>query len=135
MTRPILHDPLWLAGKLGVWGLANAVTSDQLSNRSSLVDTGTDNSILPHHSAYPPSGSALAAWSRWPELSLQVGQACAACVEWPVSLGTFLLAPHQCPSIGVDFIRAHHLLMDPVNNRLMDTPTLQSFPTSSLQSN
>ena len=41
----------------------------------------------------------------------------------------FLLAAVQCPIIGVDFIRAHHLLVDPNNNRLVDTVTFRSFQT------
>ena len=31
----------------------------------------------------------------------------------------------QCPIIGVDFLRAHHLLVDPFNNRLLDLSTLR----------
>ena len=38
---------------------------------------------------------------------------------------TFLLATVQCPIIGVDFLRAHHLLVDPFNNRLLDLSTLR----------
>ena len=30
------------------------------------------------------------------------------CFQW-----TFLLAAIQCPIIGVDFLRTHHLLLDP----------------------
>ena len=46
------------------------------------------------------------------------------CFQW-----TFLLATIQCPIIGVDFIQAHHLLVDPSRNRLVDKLTLQSFKT------
>ena len=52
-----LRVPLWLAGKLGVRGLVNAIApgqlvyiTDQLSQRRFLVDTGAAYSILPHHS-------------------------------------------------------------------------------------
>ena len=38
---------------------------------------------------------------------------------------TFLLAAMQCPIIGIDFLRAHHLLVDPFNNRLLDLSTLR----------
>ena len=59
--------PLRLAGKLGLWGLVNAVApgqlvyvTDQLSNRRFLVDTGAAYSILPHQSSTLPSGPPLA---------------------------------------------------------------------------
>ena len=62
-----LRVPLWLAGKLGVRGLVNAVApgqliyvNDQLSNRRFLVDTGAAYSILPHHSSSQPTGPPLA---------------------------------------------------------------------------
>ena len=38
---------------------------------------------------------------------------------------TFLLAAVQCPIIGVDFLRAHQLLVDPFNNRLLDLSSLR----------
>ena len=59
--------PLWLAGKLGVRGLVNAIApgqlvyvNDQLSNRRFLVDTGAAYSILPHQSSGQPTGPPLA---------------------------------------------------------------------------
>ncbi len=62
-----LRVPLWLAGKLCVQGLVNAVApgqllyiTDQLSQRRFLVDTGTAYSILPHHSSGQPTGPPLA---------------------------------------------------------------------------
>jgi len=42
---------------------------------------------------------------------------------------TFLLADVQFPIIGVDFLRKHRLLVDPANNMLVDTASLQSFAT------
>ena len=38
---------------------------------------------------------------------------------------TFLLATVQCPIISVDFLRAHQLLVDPFNNRLLDLSSLR----------
>ena len=38
---------------------------------------------------------------------------------------TFLLAAVQCPIISVNFLWAHHLLVDPFNNRLLDLSTLR----------
>ena len=38
---------------------------------------------------------------------------------------TFLLAAVQCPIIGVDFLCAHQLLVDPFNSRLLDLLSLR----------
>ena len=43
----------------------------------------------------------------------------------------FLLVAVQFPIISVDFIRAHHLLVDPSNIRLVDKLTYQSVMTDS----
>ena len=125
--------PLRLAGKLGLWGLVNAVApgqlvyvTDQLSNRRFLVDTGAAYSILPHQSSTLPSGPPVAGPN---------GRPIACWGDKPVQLvlnnrrfqWTFLLAAVQCPIIGVDFIRAHHLLVDPFNNRLLDLSTFRSL--------
>ena len=126
-----LRVPLQLAGKLGVRGLVNAVApgqlvyvSDQLSNRRFLVDTGAAYSILPHHSSGQPTGPPLAGpdgcplacWGDKPVQLLLDGRR----FQW-----TFLLTAVQCPIIGINFLRAHHLLVDPFNNRLLDLSTLR----------
>ena len=128
-----LRVPLWLAGKLGVRGLVNAVApcqlvyiTDQLSQRRFLVDTGAAYSILPHHSSGQPTGPLLAG----PD-----GHPLACWGDKPVQLvldgchfqWTFLLAAVQCPIIGVDFLRAHQILVDPFNNRLLDLSSLRIF--------
>ena len=126
-----LRGPLRLAGEVGVQGLFNTVppgqlvyATDQLSNRRFLVDTGAAYSILPHHSSGQPTGPPLAGpdgrplacWGDKPVQLLLDGRR----FQW-----TFLLATVQCPIIGVDFLQAHHLLVDPFNNRLLDLSTLR----------
>ena len=129
--------PLRLAGKLGVRGLVNAVApgqlvyvTDQLSNRRFLVDTGAAFSILPHRSSTQPSGPALigpnglpiACWGDKPVQLVLDGRR----FQW-----TFLLAAVQFPIIGVDFIRAHQLLVDPSSNGLVDKLTYRFAKTGS----
>ena len=88
--------------------------SDQLSNRRFLVDTGAAYSIFRHHSSGQPTGTG-------PSLAGPDGPPLACWGDKPVQLlldgcrfqWTFLLAAVQCPIIGVDFLRAHHLLVDP----------------------
>ena len=126
-----------MAGKLGVRGLVNAVApgqlmhvTDQLTNRRFLVDTGAAFSILPHHSSVQPSGPHLigpngvpiACWGDKPVQLVLDGRR----YQW-----TFLLAAVQFPIIGIDFIRAHHLLVDPSSDRLVDKLTYQFVKTDS----
>ena len=126
-----------MAGKLGVRGLVNAVApgqlvyvTDQLSNRRFLVDTGAAFSILPHHSSVQPSGPSLigpnglpiACWGDKPVQLVLDG----CCFQW-----TFLLATIQFPIIGVNFIPAHHLLVDSSSNGLVDKLTYQFVKTDS----
>ena len=92
--------------------------TDQLSKRCFLVDTGAAFSILPHRSSTQPSGPALigpnghpiACWGDKPVQLVLDG--CS--FQW-----TFLLPAVQFPIIGVDFIRAHQLLVDPSSNGLV----------------
>ena len=129
--------PLQLAGKLGIRGLVNAVApgqlvyvTDQLSNRRFLVDTGAAFSILPHRSTMQPSGPALigpnglpiVCWGDKPIQLVLDGR----CFLW-----TFLLAAVQFPIIGVNFIQAHHLHVDPSSNGLVDKLTYQFAKTDS----
>ena len=126
-----------LAGKRGDRKLVNAVVpgqlvyiTDQLSNRHFQVDTGAAFSILPHNSITQPSG---------PPLSGPDGRPLACWGNKPVQLVldgchfqlNFLLVAVQYPIIGLDFIRAHHLLVDPSSNRLVDKLTYQSVRTGS----
>ena len=134
---PELCGRLRLAGKLGVRGLVNTVppgqlmhVTDQLSNRHFLVDTGAAFSILPHHSSVRPSGPRLigpdglpiACWGDKPVQLVLDGRR----YQW-----IFLLAAVQFPIIGIDFIRAHLLLVDPSSDRLVDKLMYQFVKTDS----
>ena len=119
--------PPQLVGKLGGPGRLNAVAAgqlihmlDQVSNRRFLVDTGASYSILPHVSSLPASG---------PKLYGPAGQPIPCWGERLVQLRfqdldfswKFLLANVAFPILGVDFLRAHKLLIDPVDNALLDS--------------
>ena len=131
VTRQQVRGPLQMAGKLGFRGLVNAVppcqlvyVMDQLSNKRFLVDTSAAFSILPHQSSGQPTG---------PHLAGPDGHPLACWGDKPVQLvldgcpfqWKFLLPAVQCPIIGVDFLRAHHLLVDPFNSRLLDLSSLR----------
>ena len=120
-----MRGPLHLVGKLGGPGRLNAVAAgqlihmlDQVSNRRFLVDTGASYSILPHVSSLPASG---------PKLYGPAGQPIPCWRERLVQLRfqdldfswKFLLANVAFPILGVDFLRAHKLLIDPVDNALL----------------
>jgi hypothetical protein len=93
---------------------------DQVSNRHFLVDTGASYSILPHVSSLPascpklygPAGQPLPCWGeRLVQLRFQDLD-----FSWK-----FLVANVAFPILGVDFLRAHKLLIDPVDNALLDS--------------
>jgi hypothetical protein len=122
-----MRGPLHLVGKLGGPGRLNAVAAGQLihmlnqvSNRRFLVDTGASYSILPHRSSLPASG---------PKLYGPAGQPIPCWGERLVQLRfqdldfswKFLLADVAFPILGVDFLRAHKLLIDPVGHALLDS--------------
>ena len=93
---------------------------DQVSNRRFLVDTGASYSILPHRSSLPASGPKLFGPAGqpipcWGERLLQL-RFQDLDFEWK-----FLLADVAFPILGVDFLRAHKLLIDPVDNALLDS--------------
>ncbi len=140
-----MRGPLHLVGKLSGPGRLNAVAAgqlihmlDQVSNRRFLVDTGASYSILPHRSSLPASGPKL------------YGPACQPITCWGERLvqlkfqdlnfsWNFLLADVAFPILGVDFLRAHKLLIDPVDNALLDSTgrrlagqLLRSRPTATV---
>jgi hypothetical protein len=111
---------------------------DQVSNRRFLVDTGASYSILPHRSSLPASG---------PTLYGPAGQSIPCWGERLVRLRfqdlnfnwKFLLADVAFPILGVDFLRAHKLLIDPVGHALLDSTgrrlagqLLRSQPTATV---
>jgi hypothetical protein len=103
---------------------------DQLTGRRFLVDTGASYSIVPHQSSSPPFGPSLTGPSGkgipcWGEQRMEMSFHGRRLV-W-----TFLLGDVQFAIIGVDFLRSHHLLVDPAANRLVDTSLLQAFETVS----
>jgi transposase InsO family protein len=117
---------LQLAGKLGRPGRLNAVVpgllvhiTDQITGRRFLVDTGAAVSIIPHTSTLPaggqqlsgPSGSPIKCWG---EANLQL-RFSGRLFSW-----TFLQAAVAFPILGVDFLRAHSLLVDVTAGRLVD---------------
>jgi hypothetical protein len=134
-----------VAGKLDVPGRLNAVAAgslvyvtDQASSRRFLIDTGASFSILPHQSLAVPSG---------PNLSGPDGQPIACWGDMTLHLvfsgqqfkWTFLLADVKFPIIGVDFLRAHMLIVDPAAGRLVATATgavldAQAYPSGATAS-
>jgi hypothetical protein len=122
-----VRGSLYLVGKLGSPGRLNAVAAgqlihmlDQISNRRFLVDTGASYSILPHCSSLPASG---------PKLYGPVGQPIPCWGDRLVKLKfqdqdfswKFLLVDVAFPILGVDFLRAHKLLIDPEGHALLDS--------------
>ena len=122
-----MRGSLYLVGKLGGPGRLNAVADgqlinmlDQVSNRRFLVDTGASYSILPHVSSLPASG---------PKLYGPAGQPIPCWGDRLVTLRfqdqdfswKFLLADVAFPILGVDFLRAHKLLIDPEGHALLDS--------------
>jgi hypothetical protein len=123
---------LHLVGKLGGPGRLNAVTArqqihklDQISNRRFLVDTSASYSILPHRSSLPatglklfgPAGQLIPCWGdRQVQLQFQDQD-----FSWK-----FILADVAFTILGVDFLRAHKLLIDPEGLSLLDS-TGRSF--------
>ncbi len=111
---------LQLVGKLGGPGRLNAVTAGQLihmlgqtSNRRFLVDTSASYSILPHCSSLPATGPKLIPC--WGDLLMQL-RFQDQDFSWK-----FLLADVAFPILGVDFLSAHKLLIDPVGHALLDS--------------
>ncbi len=140
-----MRGPLHLVGKLGGPGRLNAVAAgqlihmlDQISNRRFLVDTGASYSILPHCSSLPASGLKLFCLAGQPipcwgdrlvQLRFQDQD-----FSWK-----FLWADVAFPILGVDFLRAHKLLIDPKGHALLDSTgrrlagqLLRSTPTATL---
>jgi hypothetical protein len=111
---------------------------DQVSNRRFLVDTGASYSILPHRSSLPVSG---------PQLYGPAGQPIPCWGDRLVTLQfqdqdfswKFLLTDVAFPILGVDFLRAHKLLIDPEGHALLDSKgrrlagqLLRSLPTTTV---
>jgi hypothetical protein len=91
-----------------------------------MVDTGAICSVLPHCSKTPLTG---------PQLSGADGRAipCWGTVRRRISFRlrtffvTFLLATVYRPILGLDFLSAHGLLVDPVGRQVLDSKTLKTL--------
>ena len=97
---------------------------DQKSNQSFLVDTGAAVSVLPHRSNDAPSGPALtgadgksiASWGK------VVKTLCFGAKNY---FCTFLLAAVSKPILGVDFLAANRLLVDPFSRTVLHAHNLK----------
>jgi hypothetical protein len=92
---------------------------DEESKQQFMVDTGTVCSILPHRSKMPLTG---------PQLSGADGKAIPCCRSIRRRLTffvTFLLTVVYKPILGLDFLSAHGLLVDPVGCQVLDSKTLK----------
>jgi hypothetical protein len=89
-----------------------------------MVDTGAVCSVLPHCSKTPPIGPQLSGADKRAIL-------CWGTVRCRLSFGlrtfyaTFLLAVVYRPILGLDFLSAHGLLVDPVGHQVLDSKTLK----------
>ena len=89
-----------------------------------MVDTGAAVSVLPHSSSSPSSGlpltgadgKSIASWGTVTR-TLSFGLRTFLC--------TFILAAVSKPILGVDFLAAHRLLVDPFSRLVLDAATLK----------
>jgi hypothetical protein len=119
-----VRGSLHLVRKLGGPGRLNAVPAgqlihmlDQISNRCFLVDTGA--SYHPATSFFFTCLRPKAVWPSWSARSLlgrSPGAASRISIFLEISFG-------RCsfPHFGVDFLRAHKLLIDPEGHALLDS--------------
>jgi hypothetical protein len=97
---------------------------DDESKQQFMVETGAVCSVLPLRSKMPQTG---------PQPSGADGRAipCWWTVRRRLSFGlrtffvTFLLAAIYRPILGLDFLSAHGLLVDPVGRQVLDSKTLK----------
>jgi hypothetical protein len=97
---------------------------DDDSKQQFMVDTGAVCSVLPHCSNAQPAG---------PQLSGADGRSIPTwgTIRHRLSFGlrtffvTFFLAAVYRPILGLDFLSAHGLLVDPVSRQVLDTKTLK----------
>jgi hypothetical protein len=97
---------------------------DSVSEQRFLVDTGAAVSVLPHRSTAPSSGTPLtgadgrpiASWGTVKK-SLTFGIRTFLC--------TFILAAVSKPILGIDFLAAHRLLVDPFAGHVLDAFSLK----------
>jgi hypothetical protein len=102
---------------------------DSKTNQKFLVDTGAAVSVLPHTSKEPSSGPPLSgvngkAIPSWGSVgkTLNFGIRTFLC--------TFILAAVSKPILGVDFLSANRLLVDPHFGQVLDANTLDPISGS-----
>jgi hypothetical protein len=127
-------------GKLKALGWLNAIAPgvlvhmvDQFSGRRFLVDTGAAFSIIPHSSSLPASGRGIVGPTGlpikcWGEREVQL-KLSGQCFKW-----IFLQAEVQMAILGIDFLRAFKLSVDPAAGRLVQSGTGLILSTISLSS-
>jgi hypothetical protein len=101
---------------------------DSSTSQRYLVDTGAAVSVLPHCSKAPPSGPPLSGAdgrriSSWGTVSKKLT------FGFKTFLCSFILAAVAKPILGVDFL-AHHLLVDPFSQQVLDAQTLKPICSS-----
>ena len=106
---------------------------DSLSGRLFLVDTGATASVLPHHSATPPSDLRLTAANgrgipSWGSRTLLL-KFNSKRFEWP-----FLLAAVDRPILGADFLRHHGLVVDLQGRQLLNAADMSVIRGSTARS-
>ncbi len=97
---------------------------DDDSKQQFMVDTGAVCSVLPHCSNEHPAG---------PQLSGPDGRSIPTwgTIRCRLSFGlrtffvTFFLAAVHRPILGLDFLSAHGLLVDPVGRQVLESKTLK----------
>jgi hypothetical protein len=102
---------------------------DSKTNQKFLVDTGAAVSVLPHISQNPSSGpplsgadgKAIPSWGSAKKI-LNFGIRTFLC--------TFILAAVSKPILGIDFLSANRLLVDPHFGQVMDATTLDPISGS-----
>ena len=97
---------------------------DSVSEQRFLVDTGAAVSVFPLRSSAPSSGTPLtgadgksiASWGTVKK-TLSFGLRTFLC--------TFILAAVSKPILGIDFLAAHRLMVDPFAGQVLDAFTLK----------
>jgi len=102
---------------------------DQVTKQQFLVDTGASVSVMPHRSDANPTGPPLAgadgkSISSWGKITKKL------CFGAQSFFCTFLLAAVSKPILGVDFLAAHRLLVDPGTRTVLHAATLKPVGTA-----
>ena len=124
-TRRPARRPLARIRRTATFATTTIPTAtDDESKQQLMVDTGAVCSVLPHRSTAQPAG---------PQLSGADGRSIPTwgTIRRRLSFGlrtffvTFFLAAVRRPILGLDFLSAHGLLVDPVGRQVLDSKTLK----------